>query len=191
MTVTDDLMSALEGDEVTAPIPDPDAATIDMVDEWVAQVNRLNAQEAEYVEAHKSAVAKLTARKADRLAAIAEQRSYLEDALETYHRARLAQDPESRTIPTPSGVLKSTKQQDEWIIEDTEAFTEWAVIGIPTAVTLADPVVNRAKAKKAIAELAERFSDERVLLKDGTAIPGLRVIVKDETKDRNFSVKEG
>ena len=51
---TQDLMAALEGEEVTAPIADPDGSTIDAVTEWVAQVVRLNAREAEYVEAHKN-----------------------------------------------------------------------------------------------------------------------------------------
>lgn len=186
---TDDLMAALEGEEVTAPIPDPDGSTIDTVTEWVAQVVRLDAREAEYVEAHKAAVAKLNARKADRLAAIEEQRGYLMDAIETYHRARLAQDPEAKSIPTPAGTLKSTKRQDQWVIEDDEAFTQWAVVNLPEAVKHPDPVVNKTDAKKALKARAERFSDERVIV-DGGAVPGLRFIVAKED-DRTFSVKEG
>ena len=188
MTVTDDLMAALEGDEVTAPIADPDNSTIDTVTEWVAQVVRLDAREAEYVEAHKAAVAKLNARKAERLAAIEEQRGYLTDAIETYHRARLAQDPEAKSIPTPAGTMKSTKKQDQWVIEDDEAFTKWCVINLKDAVTFADPVVNRSDAKKALKAKAERYSDERVIV-GGEAVPGLRFIEADEVRDRNFSVK--
>lgn len=186
-TATDDLMSALEGDEVSAPIPDPDASTIDTVTEWVAQVVKLDAKEAEYVEAHKGAVAKLNARKADRLAAIEEQRGYLMDAIETYHRARLAQDPEAKSIPTPAGTIKSTKQQDQWVIEDDAAFTEWCAANLPDAVSYPEPKVNKTDAKKALKAKAERFSDERVIV-DGEAVPGLRHIEATD-KDRSFSVK--
>jgi len=187
---TADLMAALEGDEVTGPIADPDASTIDTVTEWVAQVVRLDAQEAEYAEAHKTAVARLNARKAERLAAIGEQRSYLVDAIETFHRARLAQDPEALTIHTPAGTMKSTKRQDQWVIEDDATFTAWCVANLPDAVTFADPVVNKGTAKKVLKEKAERYSDQRVIV-GGEAVPGLRFIEADPVKDRNFSVVPG
>ena len=108
MDPTEDLMAALEGEEVTEPVADADAATIDRVTEWVAQVNKLNAREAEYVEAHRAAVAKLDERLRERVGGIDYQRAPLIDALETYHRARLAQDPEVKTIHTPAGKVNMT-----------------------------------------------------------------------------------
>ena len=84
--------------------------------------------------------------------------------------------------------MKSTKRQDQWVIEDDKAFTEWAVVNLTEAVTHPDPVVNKTDAKKAIKARAQRYSDQRVILEDGTAVPGLRFIEADATKDRNFSV---
>jgi len=184
---TQDLMDALGGDEVTGPIADPDSSTIDTVTEWVAQVIRLDEREAEYAAAHKAAVSRLTARKTDRLVTIDQQRGYLMDAIETFHRARLAQDPEAFTIHTPAGVLKSTKKQDQWIVDDDQEFTKWCVTNLSEAVTFPDPTVNKAAAKKALKVAAERFSDQRVIV-NGESVPGLSFIKADKVKDRNFRV---
>lgn len=183
---TADLMSALEGDEVTEPVADADGATIDRVTEWVAQVAKLDANEAEYVEAHKAAVAKLNERLAARVGAIDYQRAPLVDALETYHRARLAQDPEAKTIHTPAGKVKSTKARDKWQVEDEEAFRAWAVANLPDAVTFPDPSVNMTKAKKALGDNNDRISDGVVIVK-GEAVPGLKVIEATDA-ERTFKV---
>lgn len=183
---TADLMSALEGEEVTEPIPDPDSATIDRVDEWVAQVAKLDAREAEYVEAHKAAIAKLTARLNERVQAIDYQRAPLKDALETYHRARLAQDKDAKTIHVPSGKIKSTAGRDKWEVTDEEAFRVWAVANLPDAVTYPDPKVNMTTAKKALGDNNDRISDGVVIVK-GEAVPGLKVVEATDD-DRTYKV---
>lgn len=182
---TADLMAALEGEPVTGPI-DPDGATSDHVTEWVAQVVRLQKRKDEYEAAHKAAVAKLGARLAERNAALDEQIAWLMDALSTYHRVVLANDPDAKTIHTPAGTIKSRKAQDRFVVEDEDAFKTWATAAFPAAVEFPAPKVKLVEAKKLMKN--GRISDQRLIV-DGETIPGVRVIQATED-DRKFSVTE-
>jgi hypothetical protein len=182
-----ELEAALGGTEADTSMPIKDqverghvALGEDQATQWGAQLNAARRKAREVAEAHSAAVERLNAVTNARLEALAVQEAWLEEALQVYHEVKLAEDPEGyKTIILPTVTLKSgTWGGDVWTWEDS-AFEPWAVENLPGAVEYPAPKVKKADAKKLIKEGTLRISDGKVVLKDGTAVPGLTVTARD------------
>jgi len=177
--MTDVFEEALAGSEATqGEVP----LDLDQATQWVAQVKAIRGRKAEYQAAHAAAVSRLNAKLNEVCFNLDTQEEWMTDALEMYHRTVLANDAERITIQTPAGTLKSNKGQPKWVYEDEAAFEEWAFANIPTVVTPHPDTINKTKVKAALKDAT--FSDGVVVLKDGTAVPGLKVL----PAERGFSI---
>lgn len=152
----------------------------DQATQWGAQLNAARRKRAEVRAAYDAAVKRLTAVTEARIAKLDEQEAWLEEALQVYHEVMLAVDEEGyKTIVLPTVTLKSgTWGGDVWTYSETE-FEPWVIDNLPGAVEYPPPKVKKADAKKLIKEATVRVSDGRVVLKDGTAVPGLTVTPRD------------
>jgi hypothetical protein len=176
MSFQDELQAALmgEGPDTDAP---PGALDASEATRYLAQLDHLNRKETEMRRAYDEAVERMRSHMAARLAETERTRAWLEEALVVWHEAQLALDPEgSKTITLPTGTLVSRMGQASWVVEDEEALKAWALEHCPTAVTFAPappPRLGKAELKRELKGL--RTSDGRVMVGDGTTVPGLRV----------------
>lgn len=77
--------------------------------------------------------------------------TWLEQALELWHAAMLAQDPSRKTLMLPSGNLESREMPDVWTFEPSE-FIPWAEANRPDLLRrkpAPDPEIDRNAVKKA------------------------------------------
>lgn len=157
----------------------------DQATQWGAQLEAARRKAREVSAAHEAAVARLEAVTEKRLANLAEQEAWLEEALQVYHEVMIAADPEGNlTIVLPTVTLKSgTWGGDIWSWDDA-AFDAWAIANLPGAVEYPLPKVKKNDAKALIKKATLRVSDGKVILKDGTAVPGLTVT----ERERGFKV---
>ncbi len=116
---------------------------------------------------------------------IANKRAWYVQALELFHRNRLAQDAKAKTISLPHGRLVSRSQQPEWQFE-REVFTDWALHnGHRECVRIPEPPPEPdvAAIKKGFV-LRDGRAHDRVT---GEVVPGLIVV----TRERKFTVETG
>ena len=163
-----------------APIATPNA---DLATQWLGKLNAVRQRKQEYIDAHRAVVERLNNRLGERTFAMDQEISWLEESLEMYHRTALSADSKRLTIDLPTGTLVSRKQPDRWEYEDESAYMEWALergfndtIDFPPAP---DPRISKAAVKREFKD--NQTSDGRILLGDGTVVPGVR-ITKGERK---------
>jgi hypothetical protein len=194
MNPEQDFADALGGDEVDFDAKPQAPLDLDQVTQWVAQLARVRHLRDEYDTAYAAAVARLSARHAERKAALDTQEAWFAEALEMYHRTVLAADPQAKTIHTPAGVLKSTATQPSWEFYDEAAFAEWAMENLPQVFSEPlpppAPKVVKNEVKKALKDEADEAlkvagTSDAVLTHDGVPVPGLRV----KPAGRNYKVE--
>lgn len=100
---------------------------------------------------------------------------WLEEGLEMWHRAVLADDPSRKSISLPCGTLKSRAQQPEWSFDD-EVFLPWAEVHAPELVKVqVRSSVDRNAAKHAIVVLDD---GRHIVSGTGEVVPGVTVTVR-------------
>jgi hypothetical protein len=159
--------------------------TDDQATMWLAEKANVERKLADLNAAHASAVARLEAFTVPRRGNLAQHIGWLDEALEMYHRVKIAEGPEGNiTIVLPTGVLKSgTWGGDKWVVTDQAAYDAWILANLPGAVEPQPPKIKHGEAKKLLKDA--QVSDGRVMLKDGTVVPGLTI----EKAERQFKPK--
>lgn len=105
---------------------------------------------------------------------------FFQGLLADYHRAVLAENPESKTIRLPAGQLRARKMPDTVDVKDLDALTEWARANERDELLRVKVEANKAVIKKL------PVSDGRVVDPEtGEAIPGVTV----ETGDVRFTAE--
>lgn len=173
--VEQDLDEFLMGDE---PDFDTEVAPPADADEADRRLRRLAKVRAEIAEVEAEA-----ARYIERVNEWAESRyqvlhgkaRWLEEGLEMWHRAVLADDPSRKSISLPCGTLKSRAQQPVWSFDD-DVFLPWAEVHAPELVKVqVRSSVDRNAAKHAIVVL----DDGRYIVSGtGEVVPGVTVTVR-------------
>lgn len=137
-----------------AALRDVAAAQIEQVEHW------LEAAEAKHVRAIEYHLARLA----------------------NYHAAVLRENPKSKTIDLPNGVLRARAQQPEWVFDD-ETFIAWALLHAPEAVRQPDPPAPEVDKNEAKALLTRKDEKGRTLkvgiTEDGETPPGVTVTPRD------------
>ena len=93
---------------------------------------------------------------------------WIDQQLEAFHRARLADDPRAKSISLPSGTLVARQGQPAWDI-NPDVFLPWAQSHAPDLVRVKHEV-DRAAVKKAL--LVEGGN---AISADGEVVPGVQV----------------
>lgn len=178
-----DLTSAIVGDlpdtdseEVRAPLDSVEATA------WMANVENIRRQKDEINEARAEMIRRINETTNARLANLDEQEEWFLEALAMFHQVKLAENPDAnKTLVLPMGSMPSRKLPDRWVFDDA-TFDAWAIENLPGAVEYPPPKVKHQDAKKLLKD--GRISDGRVILADGTAVPGLEIV----TGERKFDV---
>lgn len=173
-----DIMAELDAAVGGEPLDETPAEgtplTSDQATQWLAQLGSIERQRGDINSALVAAISRLQGAASKRLAELDEQELILRESLEIYHQMKIAEDPTLLTIVLPTGTLPSKMGQPKWVYEDEGAFEEWALESLPDAITLPKPKLNKNDAKKLLKD--KRVSDGRILLGDGTVVPGVKVI---------------
>lgn len=103
---------------------------------------------------------------------------WIDQQLEAFHRARLADDPRAKTINLPSGQLVARQGQPVWDI-NPDMFLPWASSHAPDLVRT-KVEVDRPAVKKALV-----VEGPNAISPDGEVVPGIVV----EPAEVRFSVK--
>lgn len=106
---------------------------------------------------------------------------FFEEALASYHRALLDDDPKRKSVSLPAGTLKARKHPDTWTV-DAGPFLEWAREHAPELVRVKEEP-NKADLKKwAIVAVDDDplVTDYRAIARDSAEpIPGVTVTPGD------------
>lgn len=181
--IYDDLDAAVAGDE---PDYDTEPETPDDQD----HANRLLRRYARVLrevdavnEVYDAEIERIEVRRRHRLDILDGQKAWLAQALEMYHRARLADDPNAKSIELPNGTLKSRRQQPEWTF-DPDVFVAWAAEHHPDLVRVPAPPApapDKVAAKKALSVADGTAVDPS----SGEVVPGVTV----EERGPSFTVE--
>jgi len=187
MSFQDELEAALAGEDPEWDSPPTATPSTDQANQWLARVAQINRQEDEIQEAFDAAVNRMRVATNARLTDLHRQRGWFTEALEVYHDTQLRLDPEgSKTIPLPCGTLVSRMGQATWDVENEDSLMEWCRQDLPSAIKVPVPAEDRLDKAALKRELkGSRVSDGRVMLGDGTVVPGLFV----HPAQRNFTLK--
>lgn len=193
------LAEALAGDEPSYEVSPVAPLDPDQVTQWVARVENVRKRKADVKAAYEAAAARIKAAHDAEIARLTQQDEWLCEALEMYHRVRLAEDEEgNKTIPLPTGVLKAGKWGgDTWTFSEDE-FVAWALVHLPGAVEPQPFKLKKTDAKKLLKEAFDTDEDGNIstdegghpILADGTVVPAL-TITPAQTKFKivtNFEV---
>lgn len=146
-----DLDEYLAGDEpdYTADVEAPQDA--DEVDRRLRRLAKVRAEMAQIGEHAQAQIDRINEWHARRVEVLAGKERWLEEGLEMWHRAVLAEDPSRKTISLPCGTLKARVQQPVWEFDD-ETFIAWAEVHAPGLVRVPEPrpAVDRKAAKVAL-----------------------------------------
>lgn len=178
------LAEALAGDEPNYEVSPVSPLDPDQVTQWLARVENVRRRKADVEASFKAATDRLRLATDTELDRLDQQDEWLCEALEMYHRVRLAEDEEgNKTIPLPTGVLKSGKWGgDTWTFANDE-FVAWAEQNLPGAVEAQPMKLKKAEAKKLLKDAIEIDSDGKVVtddeghpvLADGTVVQALTI----------------
>lgn len=176
----DEFLAGPEPDFDTEAAPPADADEADRRLRRLAKVRVEMAQIGEHAQAQIERINEWHAR---RVEVLAKRERWLEEGLEMWHRAVLAEDPSRKSISLPCGTLKSRVQQPAWEFDD-EVFIEWALEQgrHPELVRIPEPKpqVDRNAAKKAL-HLPPLTPGESCVPIDedtGEMVPGVTVTVR-------------
>lgn len=186
MTPTEEFEDALCGEIATADAEGNLGLPVDLdqAEQWMAQLRRIRRLRAEYVAAHAAAVARLNARLTEVTAPLDGEDAMLSEALEMFHRTLIAVDANRKTVPLPSGTLKSRMGQPTVEVTDEDALLAWAVANRPDVVDFPpppDPKVKKVDLKKVIKAEATVSDGVPLLGADREPIPGV-VVTEAERK---------
>lgn len=116
----------------------------------------------------------------DRTETIGKRVRWVEQALELYHRAKLAQNPKLVTIDLPNGQHRARKQQPEWKV-DADVFLPWAEKNAPECIRVPEPKpapdMAQIKATLTADEGAEGDTVHALAL-GGEVVPGVSVVIR-------------
>lgn len=116
----------------------------------------------------------------ERTAAVRARVEWVEQALELYHRAKLAQNPKLVTIDLPNGQHRARKQQPEWKV-DPDVFLPWAEVNAPQCIRVPEPkpAPDMAAIKAALTTDEGAEGDTvRALALGGEVVPGVSVVLR-------------
>lgn len=130
-------------------------------------------------EVYEAAIAELEEARTAHLDPLKATEEWLRQALALWHHARLAEDPEAKTVKLPTGTLSSSKADRRWTYDDEAAFLEWAREHAQGAVRPPKPgdeSIDKTAAKAALGDLIEVRDGGRCFHQEtGELIPGLLV----------------
>ena len=116
----------------------------------------------------------------ERTDAVRRRMNWVEQALELYHRAKLAQNPKLVTIDLPNGKHQARKQQPEWNV-DPDVFLPWAEQNAPECIRTPEPkpAPDIATIKKALTVDSGSEGDTvHALALGGEIVPGVSVVLR-------------
>lgn len=152
-------MSAVEQDLdefLAGPEPDFDTevappADADEADRRLRRLAKVRVEMAQIGEHAQAQIERINEWHARRVEVLAKRERWLEEGLEMWHRAVLAEDPSRKSISLPCGTLKSRVQQPQWVFDD-EVFIAWASEHAPGLVRVPEPkpAVDKKAAKVAL-----------------------------------------
>ncbi len=111
---------------------------------------------------------------------IQQERDFFTGHLESYHRKLLAEDSKSKTVKTPYGKLKLTKQQPIFDKED-EVIAKWAKANRPAVLIPQPDKLDWATLKGQLQVSGNKVVD----METGEVVPGVVVTARPE----KFSVE--
>jgi len=172
----------------------PEAATsIAEANRWAGHLKKVLRRRAEFQEMAQAQRDALDQAIAERMAKFDRDIEWYEEALREFHRTILEAEPDRTTIALPNGELKKTHGGVEWDIVDEDALTEWAEEEFPSILAEEkDPPpakVNKNFLKDQFKPFGlaggsgpqrPRYEDGRVILDDGSVVPGLVVKPKPD-----------
>ncbi|QNB45865.1 hypothetical protein BR63_05765 [Thermanaerosceptrum fracticalcis] len=144
------------------------------------KLRALAAKEAEIRKVAEEEIARINAWLQDEFKGIERSRSFFLGALEGYHRNLIQQDPKAKTVKTPYGKLKLTKQQPEFQRDDA-LIKAWAKENKPEVLIPQEPKLDWAGLKKQLVVEGDKAID----LTTGEMVPGILVIERED----KFSVE--
>ena len=110
-----------------------------------------------------------------------QDRAYLDELLEQYHRAVLEDNPKAKTIKLPHGELEIRKQQPEYIKSD-DTVKVWAQENRPELLVPQEPKLDWATLKKSL----QATDDGRAVdTETGEIVPGVGI----NERPAKFSIK--
>ena len=173
-------MSAIEQDLdefLAGPEPDFDdevapPADADEADRRLRRLAKVRAEMAQIGEHAQAQIERINEWHERRVEVLAKRAAWLEEGLEMWHRAVLAEDPSRKSISLPCGTLKSRAQQPAWEF-DEEVFCAWAKENAPDLVRVRLSI-DRSAAKQEIVVL----DDGRYITGTGEVVPGVTVTVR-------------
>lgn len=101
-------------------------------------------------------------------------RQFFTGILEAYHRNTIQDDPKAKTIKTPYGKLKLTKQQPEFL-RDEDAIKNWAKVNKPDILIPQEPKLDWAGLKKQLQVAGDKAIDPST----GEVVPGVTVTERE------------
>ena len=156
----------------------------DQATQWLAELALVRRKKKEVADAHAALLARVKATVDARNVTLTDHENLLEEVLTVYHEMRLVEDPDGcKTIVLPTGTLSSRMGTRTWVYQNEDDFEAWAVENVPAAVTYPEPKVSKAEVKKVVKDA--KISDGRIMLADGTTVPGVLVL----DAERSFKVK--
>lgn len=168
----DEFLAGPEPDYDQAPEPPQDA---DDADRRLRRLAKARAEMAQIGEHAQAQIERINEWHARRVEVLAKRALWLEEGLEMWHRAVLADDPTRKSISLPCGTLKSRVQQPAWEFDD-EVFLPWAEVHAPELVKVqVRSSVDRNAAKHAIVVLDD---GRHIVSGTGEVVPGVTVTVR-------------
>jgi phage host-nuclease inhibitor protein Gam len=133
MTIAERLDDALDRDALEGyePCIDPATWTIDTLDQvdWaLRKLGKANAEAHQVSETAERRIATIEAWRGAEHKRLGARRDHWTSLLELYHRQRLAEDDDAKTIRRDCGTLTARKLPDGVDIPNPEAFVPWALI---------------------------------------------------------------
>lgn len=177
--VEQDLDEFMMGDEPDYEAPPEAPQDAERADMQLRRLAKVRAEMAQIGEHARAQIARIDEWHARRVEVLANRARWIEEGLEMWHRAVLADDPSRKSISLPCGTLKSRVQQPEWVFDD-EVFIAWAREHAPSLVRVPEPkpAVDRNAAKKALLTVEVGEGAHSILTEEGEVVPGVTVTVR-------------
>lgn len=175
-----DLVDDLAGDDPDYEQPAADPGDVDGVNRALRRYARLQRERDAVVQVHEAELDRIRRRMTSRLEVIDRAIQWEADGLAMYHRARLADDPQAKTLHLPNGTLKARAQQPAWEYDD-EQLLAWLTEHRPDLVRIPEPkpAADKAAVKKALVVPSLDVGESAgAVTEDGEVVPGVTVTVR-------------
>lgn len=172
-------------DDLAGPDPDYDTdvpdipGDVDGVNRALRRLARHQRERDAVTTVHEAEIARIRDRLDARLAIIDKAIAWETEGLQMYHRARLGDDPQAKTLHLPNGTLKAKAQQPAYDYDD-DAILRWAKTSHPDLVqTKTVESVPKPELKKLLVVPAlDEGETAPALDEDGDVVPGVTVTVR-------------